>query len=200
MKRKAVGLGAAVDVGLLAIARASHKGIDEKVLVVKGMQPRDKQRTWLWHLLLIALFLGLLAGCASAGNDAGTAETEFAAVEQGSLIDSISTVGSVRAQSDVTLAFEVAGRVSQVLVAEGQQVKQGETLAQMDDANLRLQVRSAQAALDIAQAWIGSQTWLTDRPQIRIVRYAVTGLLLISILSASIAHLGTTTPFIYFQF
>jgi len=152
MERKAVGPGAAVDISLLAIACASRKGIDEKVLVVKGMRPRYRRRTWLWHLLLIALFLVLLAGCASAGNDAGTAETEFAAVEQGSLIDSISTVGSVRAQSDVTLAFEVAGRVSQVLVVEGQQVKQGEALAQLDDANLRLQVRSAQAALAIAQA------------------------------------------------
>lgn len=54
--------------------------------------------------------------------------------------------------------------------------------------------------LDVVQTWIGSQTWLTDRPEVRIFRYAVTGLLLVSILSATIAHMGTTTPFIYFQF
>lgn len=55
-------------------------------------------------------------------------------------------------------------------------------------------------ALDVAQTWIGSQTWLTERPGISVVRYAVTGILIVSILSATIAHMGTTTPFIYFQF
>lgn len=55
-------------------------------------------------------------------------------------------------------------------------------------------------ALDIAQTWIGSQTWLTERPGISVVRYAVTGFLIVSILSATIAHVATTTPFIYFQF
>jgi D-alanyl-lipoteichoic acid acyltransferase DltB (MBOAT superfamily) len=55
-------------------------------------------------------------------------------------------------------------------------------------------------ALDLAQAWCRSQTWLTDRRDLRFVRYAVAQLLLVSIISAAIAHLGTATPFIYFKF
>jgi len=55
-------------------------------------------------------------------------------------------------------------------------------------------------ALDVAQTWIGCQTWLIDRSGISVVRYAVTGLLIVSIISASIAHIGTITPFVYFQF
>jgi len=54
--------------------------------------------------------------------------------------------------------------------------------------------------LDVAQTWIGSQTWLTDRRELRPLRYAVAELLLVSVLCAVIAHLGTITPFIYFQF
>jgi HlyD family secretion protein len=96
----------------------------------------------------------LVTGCASSARDSGTPENQFAAVEQGSLVDSISTVGSVRARSDVTLAFEVAGRVSQVLVQEGQQVKTGDALVLLDDADLDLQVRSAKAALAVAQAQV----------------------------------------------
>jgi alginate O-acetyltransferase complex protein AlgI len=55
-------------------------------------------------------------------------------------------------------------------------------------------------ALDIAQTLIGSQTWLTDRQKLKVVRYAVVQILLLSVLAAAIAHLGTLTPFIYFQF
>jgi multidrug efflux pump subunit AcrA (membrane-fusion protein) len=100
----------------------------------------------------MALSLGLVTGCALAGRNAGTVESQFAVVEQGSLVDSVSTTGSVRAQSDVTLAFEVTGRVSQVLVLEGQQVKTGDVLARLDDTDLNLQVRGAEAALAMAQA------------------------------------------------
>jgi len=55
-------------------------------------------------------------------------------------------------------------------------------------------------ALDVAQTWIGSQTWLTDRHQFKILRYTVAQILFLSVLAAAIAHLGTMTPFIYFQF
>ncbi|MCG6535904.1 MAG: MBOAT family protein [Syntrophales bacterium LBB04] len=55
-------------------------------------------------------------------------------------------------------------------------------------------------ALDVAQTWCGTQTWLTDRQDLRSLRFIVAQLLLISVLSAAIAHLGTVTPFIYFQF
>jgi len=54
--------------------------------------------------------------------------------------------------------------------------------------------------LDVAQTWCGSQTWLTDGHDLKALRYTVAQLLLISVLSAAIAHLGTMTPFIYFQF
>jgi len=120
--------------------------------MVESLRPREKRQVWLRYLTLGALFLGLITGCGSSERSSGMAESQFATVDQGSLVDSISTVGSVRARSDLTLAFEVAGRVSQVLVQEGQQVKAGDTLLRLDDADLDLQVRSAKAALAVAQA------------------------------------------------
>jgi HlyD family secretion protein len=120
--------------------------------MVESLRPREKRQVVFRSLVLGALFLGLVTGCASSTRDSGTTGSQFATVEQGSLVDSISTVGSVRARSDITLAFETAGRVSQVLVQEGQKVKAGDTLARLDDADLDLQVRSAQAALAVAQA------------------------------------------------
>lgn len=54
--------------------------------------------------------------------------------------------------------------------------------------------------LDIAQSWSGSHTWLTDHSEARVVRYSIAQMILVSILSAAIAHIDTITPFIYFQF
>ena len=54
-------------------------------------------------------------------------------------------------------------------------------------------------ALDVGQTWIGSQTWLTEF-RLMVARYAIAQILLLSTLAAAIAHLGTMTPFIYFQF
>ena len=55
-------------------------------------------------------------------------------------------------------------------------------------------------ALDLAQTWTGNQTWITDIKKYKVVRYTVAQIMLLSILAATIAHLDTITPFIYFQF
>jgi len=54
--------------------------------------------------------------------------------------------------------------------------------------------------LDVAQTWSRSHVWLTDRKELRVIRYVVAQLLFVSVLAAAIAHVDTTTPFIYFQF
>ena len=55
-------------------------------------------------------------------------------------------------------------------------------------------------ALDVAQTWCNSDTWLTDRKGVSVVRYITAQLMIVSIIAAAIAHTGTITPFIYFQF
>ena len=55
-------------------------------------------------------------------------------------------------------------------------------------------------ALDMVQTWTGSETWLTERQGGRVTRYAVAQVMLVSVLIATIAHMNTATPFIYFQF
>ncbi len=54
--------------------------------------------------------------------------------------------------------------------------------------------------LDIAQTWSKSHTWLADSGRFAILRYPLAQCLLVGVLASAIAHIGTTTPFIYFQF
>ena len=55
-------------------------------------------------------------------------------------------------------------------------------------------------AFDIAQTWLGNQTWIVDMKRYKMLRYSIAQIMLLSIVAAMIAHSNTITPFIYFQF
>lgn len=63
----------------------------------------------------------------------------------------LSTSGTITA-TEVSVAAEVAGKVTQVLAEEGQKVKKGDPVAQLDAASLELQAKQAAAALEAARA------------------------------------------------
>ena len=66
--------------------------------------------------------------------------------------DVVSAEGNVVPKSASDLAFRAGGRVIEVLVAEGDVVKQGQPLIRLQDDELRIAVAQAQAALDLAKA------------------------------------------------
>jgi HlyD family secretion protein len=106
-----------------------------------------------WTLAIALLLLaGLTSGCGLGQQDQADVGLELATVERGSLMSSITAVGTVRAGAEVILSFEAPGRVSMLTVQEGERIEKGQLLAQLDQADLELQVRSAEAALASAQA------------------------------------------------
>jgi RND family efflux transporter MFP subunit len=60
--------------------------------------------------------------------------------------------GTVRAVQHADMGFEVAGRITEFLVKEGQRVKQGEVLARLDDRDYQASLDQAKAAHRKAQA------------------------------------------------
>ena len=64
----------------------------------------------------------------------------------------ISAQGFVVPQRSSDLAFRSGGRVIELMIAEGDQVKQGQALIRLQDDQLRAAVAQAQAALDLAKA------------------------------------------------
>jgi HlyD family secretion protein len=59
----------------------------------------------------------------------------------------------VEAVSDrIDLSFEVAGRVAEMVVAEGEQVKKGQVIARLDDTLAKARVARSEAALAAAEA------------------------------------------------
>ena len=58
----------------------------------------------------------------------------------------------MKGQNDVTVTPQVSGQLMKICVAEGQQVKKGQTLFIIDSRNAKLELEAAQANLQAAQA------------------------------------------------
>ena len=68
------------------------------------------------------------------------------------LTDDTQAVGSLRSRRGVVLRPEVSGRITQLNFTDGQRVKKGQLLVQLDDQLPLAQVQQSQAELSIAQA------------------------------------------------
>ncbi|MFY7940339.1 MAG: efflux RND transporter periplasmic adaptor subunit [Burkholderiaceae bacterium] len=92
------------------------------------------------------------SGGPGAGGPARPTAVEVAQVEKAMLVDETQSVGSLKSNQGVVLRPEVGGRVNQVLFKDGQRVKKGQLLVQLDDQLPAAQVMQATAELSIAQA------------------------------------------------
>ncbi|MEO7934723.1 MAG: efflux RND transporter periplasmic adaptor subunit [Dokdonella sp.] len=104
-------------------------------------------------LAFIVALAGCSGGAASKDAVAKKGETkegqpvETARVVQGELTARYAATATLQAEHEAKLISEVPGTVMQLLVEEGDQVKQGQLLARIDAAHSRLQLREAEADL-----------------------------------------------------
>jgi membrane fusion protein (multidrug efflux system) len=82
----------------------------------------------------------------------GAVAVEVARVAVGSLQDDASAVGSLRSRQGVMLRPEVAGRIARLGFVDGQPVRKGQLLVQLDDQLQAAELRQAEAQVGIARA------------------------------------------------
>ncbi len=85
------------------------------------------------------------------GGPGGPAAVEVARVESIQLTDDVLAVGSLKSRQGVMLRPETSGRVATLGFADGQRVKRGQLLVQLDDALQQAQLQQAQAQASIAR-------------------------------------------------
>ena len=107
-----------------------------------------RHRVLVW-MLSLALAVVLLASFMSRDN---STPVRAAAVERSSIRSVISTNGKLEPERDFQAHAPIGTTVKQVLVHEGDSVKQGQLLLQLDDSAARSDVAKAQAQLRAAQA------------------------------------------------
>ncbi len=90
-------------------------------------------------------------GGGPGGAAGGPAPVETGKVETVTLSDDAQAVGSLRSRQGVMLRPEVSGRVAQINFADGQRVKRGQLLVQLDDTLQQAQFQQADAQAAIAR-------------------------------------------------
>lgn len=110
------------------------------------------------------LFCGLGSGCGSKETASlekpslasvqlsEDRQVEVLEVSLSPLSYTLSAIGSLRTPEHVTISPKKAGIISKILVKEGDRVKKGQFLVQLDDIDARLQVERAEARVREAEA------------------------------------------------
>ena len=124
------------------------------------------------RLFLIAGALAL-AGCRQDTPAEGTARPAMV-VQAGAAAANLSVyAGEVRAQFEPALAFRIGGKISRRLVDVGEQVQKGQPLAELDAADVGLQLEAASAQLASAESDLGLATSELERYQSLLERQLV---------------------------
>lgn len=88
---------------------------------------------------------------ASAPAANGPVSVELGRVQSMALDDDVQAVGTLRAQQSVVLKPEVSGRVVKIGFADGQRVRKGQVLVQLDDSLQAAQLQQAEAQAAISR-------------------------------------------------
>ncbi|MBW4619832.1 MAG: efflux RND transporter periplasmic adaptor subunit [Cyanosarcina radialis HA8281-LM2] len=142
----------------------SDVDLQDEFLVDKQPKPPTKKRRW---PLLLALAIAILGGAgagwywwqssqtqnsaqAPGGPGAGQPQAlpvKLATVETAEVRDATQLVGTLDAPRASVIKPEIDGRVSQLLVSEGDRVQPGQVLLQLESQDLQAQLQQSQAGL-----------------------------------------------------
>jgi len=121
---------------------------------------------------LFAVLALISVGCDSEQADSSpvakgppTAKISIAKITESTLEEDRRFLGEVRSAQSTSLAAGGAGEVLRVLVAEGDRVKKGQTLVQLDDGILRARLDEFQAGVSRSDVELGQVQRDTERLQ-----------------------------------
>ena len=105
------------------------------------------RRRWIWVALAVVLAISLYSYLHQ-----NPVKVRAAVVQRGPIRSLVSTNGKVEPIQNFEAHAPIATTVKRVLVKEGDHVKKGQLLLQLDDADIRMQAAKAQAQVKTAQA------------------------------------------------
>lgn len=103
-----------------------------------------------YFIILVLLIAG--AGAYFLLNRRPAVDYVTAVIRRGSLTQTVSETGTVKAAEEIDLNFPVAGKIAKINAGLGDKVKKDQALAELDSSDLALKKREAEANLRVAQA------------------------------------------------
>jgi RND family efflux transporter MFP subunit len=131
------------------MAEAQAQGLST-LRIDRSAHPRRKRlRRWpLW--VALAIVLALAVGAAVVGRAPSVRVAEVREARPGEQQTELSAAGYVSSRRRSIIAPQVAGRLVEVAVEEGDAVKKGQVLARLDDRDARVAAARVQAELQAA--------------------------------------------------
>lgn len=109
----------------------------------------------------IAVFIALTSFmfCSRGKNEqpvteetAGTAPVRFMTVAKQRISEKLVYTGTLEARRKINITPDIGGKVARIYVEEGQRVKEGDIVAELDTQAIRLQLKQAEAVYAVAEA------------------------------------------------
>src|SRR5689334_12793843 len=123
-------------------------------------------------ILVTAIVLALLVLVGMRKMRSGTAkEAEIQTVQTHVITPTILASGSLTYQTEIRMVSEVMGRVKELNVKEGDQVKQGDVLLRLDPATVQAQVDALEAGLRQSKLAIDRQRVAAETIETKWNRY-----------------------------
>jgi multidrug efflux pump subunit AcrA (membrane-fusion protein) len=113
------------------------------------MESRVTMKTKIIAAIILTIALTTL-GFASCGGEPEETERQITIVERGDLIVSIPADGNLDMPRELDLSFSTYGTVEKIYVEKGQEVKEGQLIAKLDDTIEKLNVSLAQYQVELA--------------------------------------------------
>ena len=112
---------------------------------------RQGKRRWPWVLAALAV-LGVLAAIWISRGPLVVETAKARSAQDSGPISLLDASGFVTARRIATVSAKITGKVSEVLIEEGQQVQQGDVLARLDDTDAAAQFSLVEAQLASAES------------------------------------------------
>lgn len=104
------------------------------------------KRKWLW-IGLVVLLLVAVGGFAASRRGPKATEVQMAKVGREDIQAKVSANGKIQAQKKVDISATIPGQITRLAVEEGDRVKRGQFLLQIDAANPRAAARSTEYSM-----------------------------------------------------
>ena len=108
------------------------------------------KKKWLRNLLIIAAVV-VVGGYFLFGRG-DEPEYVLAEVERGDIVQMVSVTGSIKADPTIDLHFQKSGKVSEILVKEGEKIEKDQLIATLENRTLELEIKRNKASVDYANA------------------------------------------------
>lgn len=118
-----------------------------------GNGKKSSKRRWIWAFVIVVILAGAGVGVRAALKpDNKIDPSKLATIDRGNIARSVVATGKIEPRSTVEVKSKASGIVKKLYVDYGENVRQGQVLAELDKELLEAQVRESKANLQAAQA------------------------------------------------